>query len=112
MLYVVARVINSPRGSVRPRGSIRTARLVIVDVPDRTTVDDVRAALERAGRASEFSEAGVPFGNHEIRSSGRRWPYGISGIEDATRITWERLTRVPTRGEGRSVTLRFTVRSA
>jgi hypothetical protein len=100
--YVVARVINSPRGAVR------TARLLITDVPDKTSLDQVLDALTSAGKAAEFSEAGVPFGNHEIKADHRGWPFGISGIDEAASVTWERLTREPTRSEGRRATLRFT----
>jgi hypothetical protein len=103
MRYVVARVITSPAGSVR------TARLLITDVPDKTRTEAVLEALEAAGRSAEFSEGGVPFGNHEVRADGHRgWPYGISGITEAPAITWENLTRPRTRGEGRRVTLRLT----
>lgn len=102
MIYAVARVIVSPTGAVR------TARLVIDDVPDKTTVHDVLAALEAAGKAAEFSEGGVPFGNHEIKGNTRGWPFGIAGIEDAPRITWAKLTTPPTRADGRRITLRAT----
>lgn len=118
MRYVVARVITSPAGAVR------TARLLVTDVPERTSPEAVLGALEAAGLAGEFSEAGVPFGNHEIKADGRRgWPYGISGVHEAeaapwpgppakrpepAAITWADLTRERTRGEGRRVTLRLT----
>lgn len=102
MRYVVARVITSPTGSVR------TARLLIVDVPDKTTVPEVLDALTTAGKAAEFSEAGVPFGNHEIKPDHRGWPFGISGIDEAPSITWGSLTKTPTRGDGRRITLRLT----
>lgn len=102
MRYCVARVITSPAGSVK------TARLMITDVPDKTTIQQVLDALTAAGKAAEFSEAGVPFGNHEIKPDHRGWPFGISGIDEATSITWVNLTKTPTRGEGRRATLRFT----
>lgn len=102
MRYVVARVINSPKGAVR------TARLLITEVPEKTTIDNVLDALTSAGKAAEFSEAGVPFGNHEVKGDHRGWPFHISGIDDAPSMTWEKLTRVPTRNDGRRATLRFT----
>jgi hypothetical protein len=118
MRYVVARVITSPTGAVR------TARLLVTDVPERTSPEQVLAALEAAGLAAEFSEAGVPFGNHEIKADGRRgWPYGISGVREAeavkwagppdkrpepAAIAWADLTRERGRNEGRRVTLRLT----
>ena len=118
MRYVVARVVVSPTGHQR------TARLLVSDVPERTSPEAVLEALTAAGLAGEFSEAGVPFGNHEVKADGRRgWPYGISGVHDAeaapwagppakrpepAAITWADLTRERTRGEGRRVTLRLT----
>lgn len=102
MRYVVARVITSPAGAVK------AARLLITDVPSGTQLPDVLAALEAAGKSAEFSEAGVPFGNHEIKADTRGWPWGIHDIDEAPRITWEKLTTPPSRGEGRRVTLRLT----
>lgn len=102
MRYVVARVIHSPAGAVR------RARLVIEDVPDKITIEQALEALTAAGKAADFSEDGVPFGNHEVKRDGvRGWPFGISGIDEAPAMTWEALTRPPTRGEGRRVTLRL-----
>lgn len=102
MRYVVARVITSPAGAVK------TARLLITDVPSGTQLGDVLAALEAAGKSAEFSEAGVPFGNHEIKADTRGWPWGIHAIDEAPAVTWEKLSTPPTRGEGRRVTLRLT----
>jgi hypothetical protein len=102
MRYVVARVITSPAGAVK------TARLLITDVPSGTQLGDVLAALEAAGKSADFSEAGVPFGNHEIKADTRGWPWGIHAIDEAPRVTWEKLTTPPSRGEGRRVTLRLT----
>jgi hypothetical protein len=103
--YVVARVIHSPAGAVRK------ARLVVADVPDKITIENVLEALTAAGKAAEFNEDGVPFGNHEIKRDGQRgWPYGISGIDEAPSITWERLTRKPSRKAedgGKRITLRL-----
>lgn len=104
MRYAVIRAIHSPTV-----GGIRTARLVIADVPDKTTVAEVAEALERKGRAAEFSEGGVQFGNHEIRAETRAgWPKGVAGIEGADMVTWAELTRVPMPNEGRRITLRLT----
>jgi hypothetical protein len=102
MRYVVARVITSPAGAVK------TARLLVTDVPAGTQLGDVLAALEAAGKSAEFSEAGVPFGNHEIKADTRGWPWGIHDIDEAPKVTWEKLTTPPSRGEGRRVTLRLT----
>ena len=102
MRYVVARVITSPAGAVK------TARLLITDVPSGTQLADVLGALEAAGKSAEFSEAGVPFGNHEIKADVRGWPFGIHAIDEAPSVTWAKLITPPTRGEGRRVTLRLT----
>jgi hypothetical protein len=104
MRYVVIRSIHSPIA-----GDVRTARLVLADVPDKTSVADVAEALTAAGRAAEFSEGGVLYGNHEIKAEGRSgWPKGIAEIESAPVLTWARLVQPPTPGEGRRVTLRLT----
>jgi hypothetical protein len=103
MRYVIARVITSPTGHYR------TARLVVTDAPPKTTLEQVLEALERAGRAAEFSEAGVPFGNHEVRADGTRgWPYGITGIDTAPAITWADLTADQPKAAGKRITLRPT----
>jgi hypothetical protein len=101
MRYVVARTITSPTGSYR------TARLVVTDAPPKTTLEQVLAALEHAGKLAEFSEAGVPFGNHEVRADGTRgWPFGITGIDEAPSVTWADLTAERPRAAGKRITLR------
>ena len=103
MRYVITRTIHSPTA-----GDVRTARLVLADVPDKTSVAAVAEALTQAGRSGEFSEGGVPFGNHEIRAEGRAgWPKGIAGVEQAPSVTWARLTTPPLPSEGRRITLRL-----
>jgi hypothetical protein len=106
MRYAVVRVISSPTA-----GDVRTARLVVSDVPDKTTVAQVAQALADAGREGEFSEGGVPFGNHELVAEGRGgWRKGLAGIADAeaAAIPWARLVTPPTRNDGRRITLRPT----
>jgi HicB family len=104
MRYAVVRAIHSPTA-----GDVRAARLVLEDVPDKTSVADVAQALEAAGRSADFSEGGVPFGNHEIRAEGRSgWPKGIAGLDGAPALTWARLVTPPTPSEGRRVTLRLS----
>jgi hypothetical protein len=106
MRYAVVRVISSPTA-----GDVRTARLVVSDVPDKTTVAQVAQALADAGREGEFSEGGVPFGNHELVAEGRSgWRKGLAGIADAeaAAIPWARLVTPPTRNDGRRITLRPT----
>lgn len=102
MRYVIARTITSPTGSYR------TARLVVTDAPPKTTLEQVLGALEAAGKSAEFSEAGVPFGNHEVRADGTRgWPFGITGIDSAPVITWADLTADQARkSAGKRITLR------
>jgi len=104
MRYVVAHVISSPAGAVK------TARLVISDVPDKTGRADVIGALEAAGLAAgRFAEGGVPLGNHEVLHEGRNgWPKGVAGVDAAELVTWSRLTTPPQRNDGKRVTLRLT----
>jgi hypothetical protein len=101
MRYVVAHVINSPAGAVR------TARLVIDGVPDKTPRAAVLEALTGAGKGAEFSEGGVPFGNHDVLAEGRQgWPKGLAGIDAAKVTTWERLTLPPPRSDVQRIVLR------
>lgn len=105
MRFAVAHVINSPAGAVK------TARLVINDVPEKTTVAEVLAELVSAGKDAEFAEGGVPFGNHEVISDHARgrsgWPKGLQGVDSAPTLAWSRLTTPPQRNDGRRVTLRL-----
>lgn len=103
MRYMVAHVISSPGGAVR------TARLVIDDVPDKTTKADVIEALTKHGDAARFSEAGIPFGNHEVLAEGRHgWPKGVGAIADAKLTTWADLTGAPLNGDMRRLTVRLS----
>lgn len=103
MRYMIAHVINSPAGAVR------TARLIIDDVPDKTTKADVLDALTRHGDAARFSEAGIPFGNHEALAEGRAgWPKGVAGIAEAQHTTWERLTVAAPTNDLRRLTVRLS----
>jgi hypothetical protein len=103
MRYMVAHVINSPAGAVR------SARLIIDDVPDKTTRGDVLDALTAHGDAARFSEAGVPFGNHEVIAEGRKgWAPGLAGIGEAPRMTWEQLTIAAPRNDVRRLTVRLS----
>jgi hypothetical protein len=104
MRYAIVRAIHSPTA-----GDIRSARLVLGDVPDKTTVAEVAQSLIEAGRAAEFSEAGVEFGNHEIIAEGRAgWRKGVEGLGDAPVLTWHRLITPPLASDGKRVTLRLT----
>lgn len=103
MRFAVAHVINSPGGAVK------TARLVVADVPDKTTKDDVLGALMRAGYGGRFSEAGIPFGNHDVVAEARgAWPKGLAGVDSAEAVAWAKLTAEPKRYDGRRLTLRVT----
>src|ERR1039458_1893224 len=103
MRYAIVRAIHSPTA-----GDIRTARLVIADVPDKPTVPALADALTSAGRAAEFSEGGVPFGNHEIVAEGlgggRK---GSADLDTAPALTCERLTTPPRSVDGRRIPLRL-----
>jgi len=81
----------------------RTAKLVVTDVPEKTSASAVQSVLEQAGKAPEFSEAGVPWGNHEIKSATSA-PKDATGIDEAPTVTWESLQSTR---EVRRVTLRL-----
>jgi hypothetical protein len=101
--YVVAHVISSPAGAVK------TARLVVEDVPQHTTKVEVIEALTAHGEAARFSEGGVPFGNHEVVAEGRAgWPKGLAGIDAAKVTTWETLTLPPAPQDQKRVTIRLS----
>jgi hypothetical protein len=104
MRFAIVRLVRSPVA-----GDVRTARLVVADVPDRTTAAQLAQALTDAGRAGELSEGGIPFGNHEIITEGRAgWRKGVAGLADAPSVTWAMLTTPPVRSEGPRMTLRLT----
>ena len=82
----------------------REAKLTITDVPEKTSANAVMSALEQAGKAGDFSEAGVPWGNHEVRSDNNKTREGASGIDQAPTVSWEELQETR---EIRRVTLRL-----
>lgn len=103
MRYLIAHVISSPAGAVK------TARLIVSDVPDKTPRAEVIEALGAAGYGAKFAEGGVPFGNHDVIAEGRAgWPKGVASIEAAEQLAWSRLITPPRRNEGKRVTLRLT----
>lgn len=81
----------------------REAKLAVTDVPEKTSASAVMSVLEQAGKATDFSEAGVPWGNHEVRSD-NKLPEGTSGVEQAPTVSWEELQETR---EVRRVTLRL-----
>lgn len=83
--------------------TIRTAKLAVTEVPAKTSSSAVMSALEAAGKAVEFSEAGIPWGNHEIKSD-QALPKDAAGVEDAPEVTWEQLQSTR---EIRRITLRL-----
>jgi hypothetical protein len=84
--------------------SYRQARLVITDVPEQTDVGTVMLALERAGKATDFADGGMAWGNHEVRPD-RQLPEGTTGVEDAPVIRWEDMPAG--KATLRRITLRF-----
>lgn len=81
----------------------RQARLVVSDVPEKTDASSVMSTLETAGRATEFADAGISWGNHEVKAEGKL-PKGTEGVDAAPTVTWEELTAPPAL---RRVTLRL-----
>lgn len=100
MQYTVRRVVRA--GS----HTYRTVRLVIADVPDNTPGSAVVRALEEDGMASNFSEGGIPWGNHEVKPA-TRLPQGTTGFDDAPRVTWGELTNPDGKPDYKRVTLRL-----
>jgi hypothetical protein len=82
----------------------RQARLVISSVPEHTDVGAVMVALENAGKATEFADGGMAWGNHEVRPD-RRLPKGTIGVDDAPLIRWEELAA--SKAALRRITLRL-----
>lgn len=93
-------VLHTVRAGARVH---RTARLVITDVPEKTDASAVMEALEQAGRAGEFAEQGVAWGNHEVKSE-KALPKGTTGVDEAPIVAWADLTGTQTL---RRVTLRL-----
>lgn len=81
----------------------RTARLVVDGIPEKTSMASVQETLEVAGKAVNFTEGGVPWGNHEIQTE-KKLPAGVEGIEAAEAVAWESLKESK---EFRRITLRM-----
>lgn len=81
----------------------RTAKLIVTDVPEKTSANAVMAVLEQAGKSSEFSEAGVAWGNHELKTD-KSIPSGAIGVEEAPQVSYEDLQSTR---EVRRITLRL-----
>jgi hypothetical protein len=81
----------------------RTVRLVVANVPERTERDKVTEVLESAGRAVDFSEAGIAWGNHEIKDADHL-PAGTANLDAAPTVDWSSM--VDDR-EVRRITLRL-----
>jgi hypothetical protein len=83
--------------------AFRQARLVIINVPEHTDAGTVMVALECAGRATEFADGGMAWGNHEVRPE-RRLAKGTVGVDEAPVIGWAELAA------GRTTLRRITLR--
>lgn len=83
--------------------TVRTAKLVVTDVPEKTSATAVMSVLEQAGKAADFSEAGIAWGNHEVKST-KSLAAGTEGLDQAPRAGWEDLQSTR---EVRRVTLRL-----
>jgi hypothetical protein len=102
MRYMLAHVISSPAGAVR------TAKLIIDDVPDKTTKADVIGALTAHGDAATYSEGGIPFGNHEVLAETRAGWAKVAGIAEARRETWADLVAEKIKNDIRRLTVRLS----
>lgn len=98
MRFVVVRTVR-----VGQRAHLQ-ARLVIANVPEQTDVGTVMVALECAGKATDFADGGMAWGNHEVRPDGQL-PKGTTGLDDAPMIRWEELATG--KATMRRITLRF-----
>jgi len=77
------------RPGLRRRALVR--RLILEDVPERTTRGEVLEALETAGLAAVYAEGGVPWANHQLLPE-RRWPDVWDAGPPPAEWTWEALT--------------------
>lgn len=90
--------------SIRAAGKhINTAKLIVANVPEKTSAQAVMDALDTAGKSGPFSDAGIPWGNHELKSD-KKLPTGAVGVETAPVITWDELQNTR---EIRRITLRL-----
>lgn len=96
MRYIVVHTIRAGQRT------IRTPKLAITDVPEKTSGTAVASVLEQSGKAVEFSEAGVPWGNHEVKSD--KSLKDIEGIDDVPAVSWAKLQETR---EVRRITLRL-----
>ncbi|MGH3096451.1 MAG: hypothetical protein ACRDMV_10700 [Streptosporangiales bacterium] len=76
----------------------------MTDVPEKTSAAVVMDALETAGKATDFAESGVAWGNHEVKAE-RNLPKGTAGTDEAPSLSWTDLTGSKTL---RRITLRLT----
>jgi hypothetical protein len=65
----------------------RKVRLVVTGVPERTDRDKVIEVLEAAGRAADFSEAGIAWGNHDVKDADHL-PAGTTDLDSAPTVDW------------------------
>lgn len=74
------------------RHRLHRLRLVATDVPDDVKKPAVLEALEGAGCAARFSEAGIPWANHVVLAE-PRWPETITAAkgEAVQTLTWDGL---------------------
>jgi hypothetical protein len=81
--FVVMQLIR-----VAGRGTpIRKARLVVTGAPDGSTPDGVKAALEKAGLAGEYSDGGLLWGNHDLQNT-EHLRAQVQGLDEARSLTW------------------------
>lgn len=88
-------------------GTTNRVKLIIDNVPEKTTHGEIAKILTEKGKASEFTEAGVPWANHSFKKESPKtgWGKGVTGAEEAPVIDWEALTTAKV--EIKRITLRF-----
>jgi hypothetical protein len=94
MRFAVLHKLSAPGAATRYLG-----RLVVEDVPDHTTRRQVLDLLSRAydpvtktSRAAAFTQAGIPFANHDVRAeTARGWPRNTELAPDTPAVTWTEL---------------------
>lgn len=97
MQYVVVHTVRVGQQT------IRTPKLVVTDVPEKTSAQAIAGVLEAAGKAVAFSDAGIPWGNHEIKSSKDKAVADLT-LDEVETASWEALQSTR---EIRRVTLRL-----
>lgn len=89
------------------QGNHHTIRLIINNVPEKTNHVTIAELLTEKGKAGEFTEAGVPWGNHQFKNESAKTGFGKDVPNDGTapEIEWDDLNN--SKPEIKRVTLRL-----